>query len=814
MRNSALAWLVLVVTVVATFFAWRISKTSVDSRVEQEFLSSVSGANDAISNRMLDYNIALDSAVGLLRSSEAPITRTGWKTFADSLKLRTQFRGIQALGYAVIVSPDEKANFEKGVRAEGFPDFAIKPTGDRDPYSAIRYIEPFDFRNQRAFGFDMYSEPTRREAMQSAARTGLATVSDPVQLVQETENDIQRGFLMYVPYYRDGAPVDTVEQRENALIGWVYAAFRTRDLMVGVLPPEAREYFTEIFYGDNTAAQSLLYESPRASDFKPDRVAQNSLPIGDRTWTTRFTSDKTLSPTSLEPWIVGGAGLVIDALLFVIIASLAMRRQRAEELALQMTADLRASNESLRAVTEHAKAANRAKSDFLSAMSHELRTPLNSILGFSDLLRRDPTASADQRADLDIINRSGTHLLGLINQVLEMAKIESGRTALEPSPVDLPALVNDVELMMRGPAEAAGLRFVVEMADDVARYIVCDAQKVRQIMLNLLDNSLKFTAGGGVSLRVKTVTGAGLRLVIEVEDSGAGIPEDQQQRIFEPFVRLQNVAAPGTGIGLALVADYLRLMGGEVEVTSKVGVGSLFRISIPVEPAKAGDITPVDASRRVVGLAPGQPQWRVLVVEDEPLNRQVLGRLLEQVGFVLAYAENGAQCLTIFDEFRPHFIWMDRRMPVMDGVEATSRIRQREGGREVKIAALTAAVLEDQRKEWVRAGIDGFVGKPFRESEVFDCMKSLLGVKYIYEDQADQSDTPSGIDLSPGLRALPETVRTQLAEALVIGQSSEITRAIDKVRETNPALADALAIPVADFNYGVVLEALEAGGAP
>jgi len=343
-----LAWVVLLATVAMTFFTWHVTKSSVDSKAEQEFLDMVGEANEAISQRMVDYTIALDSGLGLLRASEMSVSRTEWKEFADSLKLRTQFAGIQGLGYAVVVRPDQKLEFENEVRAEGFPGFAIRPPGDRDSYSAILYLEPFDSRNQRAFGFDMYSEPTRREAMASAARTGLATVSGPVTLVQEIDEDVQRGFLMYVPHYRTGAPIDTVEQRLDALVGWVYAPFRTGDLMGGVLPPQARKFFTEIYYGESTAAENLLYESPRADDFEPGRSAQNSIAIGNRIWTTRFTSDETTTTTSLEPWIVAGAGSVIDVLLFIVVASLAWNRQRAEEIALKMTADLRTSNKSLK----------------------------------------------------------------------------------------------------------------------------------------------------------------------------------------------------------------------------------------------------------------------------------------------------------------------------------------------------------------------------------------------------------------------------------------------------------------------------------
>ena len=246
-RSSALAWVVLIATVVMTVFTWIVTKNYAEDKAEQDFLEIVGEANDAISERMVDYTIALDSGLGLLRSSGAGVTRTEWKAFADSLKLRNQFAGIQGLGYAVVVPPGEKQDFESRVRAEGFPDFSIQPPGDRDFHSSILYLEPFDARNQRAFGFDMYSEPTRRDAMESAARTGVATISGPVTLIQETDEDVQRGFLMYIPHYRDGAPIDTVEQRLSALVGWVFAPFRTGDLMAGVLPPQSRNFFTEIY---------------------------------------------------------------------------------------------------------------------------------------------------------------------------------------------------------------------------------------------------------------------------------------------------------------------------------------------------------------------------------------------------------------------------------------------------------------------------------------------------------------------------------------------------------------------------------------
>jgi len=386
-----LAWVVLFATIVMTVFTWLVTKNYADDSAEQDFLSIVDEANDAISQRMVDYTIALDSGLGLLRSSGEPVTRSAWKNFADALKLRSQFAGIQGLGYAVVVPPAEKDAFEQKVRAEGFPDFSIRPPGERDVYSAILYLEPFDNRNQRAFGFDMYSEPIRWEAMASAARTGVATVSGPVTLVQETDEDVQRGFLMYVPHYRSGAPLDTVEQRLNALVGWVYAPFRTGDLMQGVLPAQARKFFTEIYYSDNATDQNLLYRSSVAGDFESGRVAQNTIAIGDRLWTIRFTSDKAHSAGSPIPWIVVGAGSAIDLLLFIIVASLAFNRQRAEDIALKMTADLRTSNKSLKGFVQIVENAPSFIAIFeVGGGLHHLNRAWRSFVGLAD---QDPLPS-------------------------------------------------------------------------------------------------------------------------------------------------------------------------------------------------------------------------------------------------------------------------------------------------------------------------------------------------------------------------------------------------------------------------------------
>ncbi|MFA6922082.1 MAG: PAS domain-containing protein, partial [Gallionella sp.] len=385
-----------------------------------------------------------------------------------------------------------------------------------------------------------------------------------------------------------------------------------------------------------------------------------------------------------------------------------------------------------------AEAANRAKSVFLSSMSHELRTPLNAILGFSNMMRKDPLLQQGQRESLDIINRSGEHLLTLINDVLEMAKIEAGRVQLDIAPFDLGGLVRDVTDMMNVRAREKGLQLLIDQSSEFPRYIKGDEARVRQVLINLVGNAVKFTRQGGITVRFGMKPNAvPPRLLIEVEDSGIGIDVADQQKIFEPFVQLGKTAAQkGTGLGLTITRQFVQLMGGVLSLESKQGVGSIFRVELPADRVDAIEVSRAESVGRgdITGMVPGQPDYRILIVEDQLENQLLLRKLMENIGLQTRIAENGEQALALFQSWQPHLIWMDRRMPVMDGIEATRRIRGLSGGSDVKIVAVTASAFTEQRDEMLAAGMDDFVRKPYRFNEIYECLSKQLGVHYTYAD--------------------------------------------------------------------------------
>ncbi len=486
--------------------------------------------------------------------------------------------------------------------------------------------------------------------------------------------------------------------------------------------------------------------------------------------------------------------------------ALRSHKEHLEEVVLQRTDELRLARDA-------AETANKAKSAFLATMSHELRTPLNAILGFSQMLRQESDLSTTQREDLEIINHSGEHLLKLINDVLEIAKIEAGKMQLEISAFDLHGLVRDVTDMMRARAQQKGLRLLLDQASEFPRYIRGDEARLRQVLINLVGNAVKFTDEGGVTVRLGVRSNAHQHLRIEVEDSGPGISEADRKRLFTPFTQLsEGTARGGTGLGLSIVHQFVELMGGTIEVESTPGKGSLFRIELPLEAADANDVlAATDATfTEVTGLAPGQPHYRILIAEDQRDNQLLLAKLMADLGLDAKTVDNGEECVRVFQQWHPDLIWMDRRMPVMDGVEAARQIRRLPGGDKVKIVAVTASVFKEQQAELHAAGIDDHVRKPYRFSEIYDSLAQQLGIQFTYRPGAPSS-AQQPVPLSPQqLATLTDEMRNALQAALESLDRERIAAAIRRIENLDAELGRTLSLLVDQFDYPTILDALHA----
>jgi len=504
-----------------------------------------------------------------------------------------------------------------------------------------------------------------------------------------------------------------------------------------------------------------------------------------------------------------------------IAAQLGVAIQQAELLAQtqQQAAELKLAK-------ELADSASRAKSEFLANMSHELRTPLNAILGFTQLMHRDSTLHPEHQQYIEIISRSGEHLMDLINSVLEMAKIETGRIRLNETSFNLSELLYGLEQLFCLKASTKGLTLTVEQAGNVPQFITADEGKLRQVLTNLLSNSIKFTEKGSVSLHVSAFA-QGLPgktcLRFDIQDTGAGIAPNELDKLFEPFEQTSTgiSSSEGSGLGLPISQKLVNLMGGKITVNSRCGLGTLFRFEISARLINHPMIqAPQRPLARAIGLALNQPSYRLLVVEDSSTNRLVLVKLLSRLGFEVMEAENGQVGLDVWEYWEPHLIWMDMQMPVMDGYEATKRIKATSKGQETVIIALTASVFEEQRQAILTSGCDDFVRKPFQSDELLAKLSQHLGVQYVYQEQ----DTPCGSSAADGkiplqrqvgaettfslthaLRQMPVAWVAELEIAAAQCDDCQLQRLVRQIPEIQSELAHRLKQMTHNFQFDQIL---------
>ncbi len=913
-------------------------------RAEQRFDEHITDKTSHIVDRLGRYKIILEGGVGLFMASEH-VSRAQWQTYVENSRIETLYPGVQGMGFSKVIRPAELAYHIRSIQAEGFPDYTVWPEGNRDEYTTIIYLEPFDADNQRAFGYDMFSAPVRRDAMAQARDTGNVSLSGRVTLVQENDQAMRAGFLIYAPVYLHDAPLDSPQERRAAIHGYVYAPFRMDVLMDGIFPKIDRKIDFEIYDGPDIAPAALTFASdilPGSTDERrrPMLSTTRTLDLHGRQWTLAIrTSPFFEAEVDFSiPKIVFGSGVIFSLLIFLIVNISANSGRRTESLARKMTRELRRTSEllgisqrlakiggwefdsktqkvtwteetyrihevdhsqqpdfdtsinfytpesqpiitaavqnaidtgesfdlelqlitasgttiwvrsmgeaerldgktvrllgtfqdiSAKKQSEHdhiamlaAEAANRQKSQFLSNMSHEIRTPMNAIMGFAQVLDRDRSLTPGQKHQIRIINRSSHHLLRLIDDILDISKIEAGRIELKPVVFGLEDFLDDVENMFRSRTEAQGLELTVERDAGLPGWVHGDENKLRQVLINLLGNAVKFTESGRIFLRARSEPAANhageskkrLRLVFEVEDSGPGIPESEQDRIFQAFEQVASKRViEGTGLGLAISYKLVTLMGGTLTVDSVVGKGSCFRFGVLCEAAEAIKEAEAPELPEVVGLDPGSGPWRVLVVDDVPSNRDLLQALLLPLGFELREAENGADAIEIFEEWAPHAVLMDMRMPVMDGYEATRRIKATEKGRNTPVIAVTASVFMGREEEVMVSGVSAYLHKPFPPEKLYEILGEYLDLRYVYADKPSKAPKqPKAEALTPeALAALSRDLIEGMADAVDAGDTARLAELIERVEPLDSKAARGLKALAVRYDYTTLSELLK-----
>ena len=751
-------------------------------------------------------------SIAALHAAEGEIRRPQFQQFVQQAISRQP--ELQAVSWNPRVRSELRAVYEAKAVADGFNQFRFQeknaagefiPARSRPEYVPVYFIEPLD-RNVSALGYDLASDAQRRGSFEQARDTGEPVATEPIHLAQEPRK--QTGLLVLLPVYDGVTPKNTTQRREQ-LAGFAVAVFRMADLVGRALQDLREKGIDAQLYAD-TPEHELIYAAPDSSSpsTKPPGGAEVRLEIASRRWAVAFAPTKALiAGQSHQRSRLALLGGLVFTLLTTAYLYGGWRRTR------EVAQANRALEEEIRVrqkAEAAAAAANSAKTGFLASMSHEIRTPLNAILGYTQLMQRDPAMPLDQRDSIRGISTSGQHLLGLIDEILDLSKIEAGRMELNAVDFDLAALGHGLASTFQSLCAQKRIGFRFEMGGAGEARVCGDEGKLRQILINLAGNAIKFTTAGEVFLHFKP--GADGQWLFEVIDTGLGIPVAEQAAIFKPFHQGSGARHQGgTGLGIAIAQRQVQLLGGTLELQSERGIGSRFYFCIPLPQAQSVSTRVTQTVRR---LRPGMTV-RALVVDDSLDNRKVLGGMLSAVGCEVSFAEDGLEALDDCRERHPAIIFLDLLMPGLDGVGTARAILDDPACGSPKIVAHTASPLARIRDSALAAGCVDFLAKPFRCERLYECLERHLGVEFDRDNVENETET-----LRPASQihvSLPGELYARLTVAAELHSTTALKHCLQELGGTGPdgrQLAEHIRLLMRSYNMGGILQLLSHAASP